>query len=430
MSITTEQSPPSPFRESDPFGTRELVVAYSPDASVEGRVIALGPSAVAFGREVSPPSISIADSQMSRVHFRIAFDRRGSLHRLGDAESMNGTYVGGRRIDSVALSPGDVIRAGETTFVYRTADPMAAVRDTIDRVAATNLSVLIVGETGTGKELLARAVHEKSGRPGPFVPINCAALPRELAATEFFGHTRGAFSGAVQARAGMFQTAHTGTLFLDEVKDLPADLQPLLLRALQEKSVRPVGGDREVAVDVRVVAAAQPHIEEAVQEERFRGDLYARLAQAVVVVPRLKERRAEVLSLARAIAAKGGRPLSMTPDAAEALARYDWPFNVRELESVIMGHAALSTEGSLGLEYLKQRHPLMAEDFRGAPAPGENKGPGRKLPSRRELDELVRKHLGNVAEMARETGKPRSQIYRWLRASGIDPALLRKKPPR
>jgi transcriptional regulator with GAF, ATPase, and Fis domain len=321
---------------------------------------------------------------------------------------------------------GDVIRAGETVFVYREVDLIASVNETADRVARSNLTVLMIGETGTGKEVLARRLHENSGRRGPFVPVNCAALPRTLAAPELFGHTRGAFSGAALPRAGIFQTAHRGTLFLDELTDLPLDLQPLLLRALQEKRIRQVGSDREIPVDVRVLAAAQPRIEDAVRAERFRGDLYARLAQAIIVIPPLRARRANVLGLLGTFAAKVGQPCPVTSDAAEALVRYDWPFNVRELESLVAGHAALDAEKSLGLEYLRHRHPAIAEGFRYEP---EGSGSGAvsssSTPSRKELDDLARKHRGNVSEMAKDLEKPRSQIYRWLRAVGIDVSRMR-----
>lgn len=426
MAVSTEQTPPSAPPSDREFGPRELVVVHSPDRSAIGRVIALGPGSVVCGREVDHAACTINDTRMSRAHLRIAFDRRGPCHRLGDSQSLNGTFVGGQRIETVALSDGDVIRAGETVFVYRESDLMASVNETADRVASTTLSVLMVGETGTGKEVLARRLHEGSGRKGPFVPVNCAALPRTLAAPELFGHTRGAFSGATVARPGMIQTADRGTLFLDELTDFPFDLQPLLLRALQEKRIRQVGSDRETPVDVRVLAAAQTRIDDAVSTERFRGDLYARLAQAVIVIPPLRARRADVIPLLETFAKKLDRPCALTSDAAEALVRYDWPFNVRELESLVASHAALNTGDDLNLDYLRRRHPAIAEGFRHrtgtSVAPKENPA---STPTRKELDELARKHRGNVTKMAKDLNKPRSQVYRWLRAVGIDVSRLR-----
>jgi DNA-binding NtrC family response regulator len=399
-----------------------LIVVQSSDATAVGRVIALGDELVVVGRDVEGAGVCLDDALLSRVHFRIAFDGRAGSHRVGDARSRNGTFVQGARIESAILRPGDVLRAGETVFVYGEADPMAKVRDRILRVASSDLSVLLLGETGTGKERLARSVHDQSGRSGPFVAINCAALPRELLAAELFGHTRGAFSGATNARLGLFQAADGGTLFLDEIGDFPADLQAVLLRALEESTVRPVGADEEISIDVRVVAATHARLEDAVRAERFRTDLYARLAGAVVRVPPLRERRSEVLTLAGEFARGAGAAWAPAPDAAEALVRYAWPFNVRELASVVRGFAAMQGPAVLGLEYLREHHAVIASGFRETRGPQ----PPQDLGERARLEILLARHHGNVSAVAEELGKPRAQLYRSLKSLGLDPARFRE----
>jgi DNA-binding NtrC family response regulator len=428
---THDSAPPSSFRLDERVAL-SLVVVHSPDASAVGQVIALNDGPVVVGRDVEGAGIAIPDGHLSRVHFRVSFDGRALLHRVVDAGSRNGTFVMGARVDSAVLRPGDVVRAGDTVFVYGDPNPLGAVRARVGRIARTDLSVLILGETGTGKERLARAVHELGGRDGPFVPVSCAALPRELLGAELFGHTRGAFSGATQARLGLFQSAKGGTLFLDEIGDFPLELQAVLLRALQEGRVRPLGSDQEIAVNVRVVAATHARLEDAVRMERFRADLYARLAQAVVQVPPLRQRRAQILDIAREVArAAGAESLAMSPDAAEVLVRHSWPFNVREIESVVRGFVATEGGQTLGLRYLKEFHSGMAIGFRdveppssgsAAPSARESSGSGR---DRAALESLLSRHLGNVSAMAKELGKQRVQVYRWLKAEGLDPDRYR-----
>jgi DNA-binding NtrC family response regulator len=205
--------------------------------------------------------------------------------------------------------------------------------------------VLICGETGTGKELVARALHQQSGRRGGFVPVNCGSIPRELVESELFGHERGAFTGAAARRHGLFQEADGGTLFLDEIGELPAALQPRLLRVLETGVVRPVGADREVRVDVRVLAATHVDLREAVNVGRFRRDLYYRLAAAVVATPPLRARREDIGPLARRILDEEPGACRLSEGALRALEAHSWPGNVRELRNVLRRAAAL--HGSL-----------------------------------------------------------------------------------
>ncbi len=238
---------------------------------------------------------------------------------------------------------------------------MRKVADLIDRVGDSDASVLIHGETGTGKELVARAVHNKSKRrEGPFVAINCAAVPHSLLESELFGHARGAFTDAKSTRVGLFQQANGGTLFLDEIGELPIDVQPKLLRALQERKVRPVGDNREIPYDARIVAATNRDLENEVREKRFREDLYYRINVVKVEVPPLRTRGSDTLHLAhhflKQFAERSGKPtLELSERAAERLMAYEWPGNVRELENCIEHAVALARFDQVTVEDLPEK---------------------------------------------------------------------------
>ncbi len=238
---------------------------------------------------------------------------------------------------------------------------MRKVADLIDRVGDSDASVLIHGETGTGKELVARAVHNKSKRrEGPFVAINCAAVPHSLLESELFGHARGAFTDAKATRMGLFQQANGGTLFLDEIGELPIDVQPKLLRALQERKVRPVGDNREIPYDARIVAATNRDLENEVREKRFREDLFYRINVVKVEVPPLRSRGSDTLHLAhhflKQFAERSGKPtLELSERAAERLMAYEWPGNVRELENCIEHAVALARFDQVTVEDLPEK---------------------------------------------------------------------------
>lgn len=221
--------------------------------------------------------------------------------------------------------------------IVGTSREMEQVFAVVGKVAATEAAVLITGESGTGKELVARAIHAQSARrAGPFVAINCAAIPRDLLESELFGHLKGAFTGAVKDKTGKFQLAEGGTLFLDEVGDLPVELQPKLLRALQEKEVEPVGGTRPYRLDARVVAATNVDIEAAIAAGTFREDLYYRLAVIPIALPPLRRRRDDIPLLLRYFCAKhGSEQVVFDRDALALLTAYGWPGNVRELENTV-----------------------------------------------------------------------------------------------
>jgi DNA-binding NtrC family response regulator len=264
---------------------------------------------------------------------------RGTVHRLRD------------------VAPSD--RGGDG--IVGESPALRTLRDVIARVAPSEASVLVTGESGTGKELVARALHRRSRRAeAPFIAINCAAMPEALLESELFGHLRGAFTDARTARAGLFQQARGGTLFLDEVGELPMALQPKLLRVLQERRVRPVGGDVEVACDVRIVAATNRDLEQAVRERRFREDLYFRLNVIHLDAPALRARGEDVLLLAQHFIARcaeqsGKDVAGLSPAAAECLLTYGWPGNVRELQNCIERAVVFAAHSEIVVDDLPER---------------------------------------------------------------------------
>jgi DNA-binding NtrC family response regulator len=298
-------------------------------------------------------------------------------------------------------------------------EAMLQVFKTAARVAASDATVLILGESGTGKELVARAIHQASPRaPGPFVPVDCGAIAEGLLESELFGHVRGAFTGAQAARRGLFEEASCGTVFLDEIGDVGAGLQARLLRTLQEGTIRRVGANEAIAVDVRVVAATNKDLEAAVKAGRFREDLFYRLNVVTIGIPPLRERREDVPLLAEHFAAKHGRGKgAISPEARELLQAYDWPGNVRELENVVARALALNPSGVVV--------PADLTDRLRAPA-GRPAEPVRALPLppgfRPTLDELSKRYAvlvlgecgGNKTRAAELLGIDRKTLYRIL----------------
>ncbi|HOI18079.1 MAG TPA: sigma-54 dependent transcriptional regulator, partial [Geobacteraceae bacterium] len=238
-----------------------------------------------------------------------------------------------------------------------TSDALAKVFSLIAKVADTEAAILITGESGTGKELVARALHEKSSRRGSrFVAVNCAAIPRDLLESELFGHIKGAFTGAVKDQEGKFQQAAGGTIFLDEVSELSMEMQPKLLRVLQEKEVLPVGSSKSHKVDVRVVAATNSDIEELVAAVRFREDLYYRLSVIPIHLPPLRQRPGDIPLLVRHFASKAGcRHVVFSREAMDALTSYPWPGNVRELENMVTRMMILREKDTIGVEDLPKK---------------------------------------------------------------------------
>jgi transcriptional regulator with PAS, ATPase and Fis domain len=307
----------------------------------------------------------------------------------------------------------------------------------IERIAPTELSCVILGETGTGKEVVANELHRASGRKGSFQAVNCAAIPQNLLESELFGYRRGAFSGADRDKPGLIKLADGGTLLLDEIGDMPLEAQAKLLRVLQAHEVFPLGATTPERVNIRVVCATHRDLHQFVSAGKFRGDLFARLNEHAVKLPPLRERKEDIYQLSRSFAAKYGKPnLAFTFSFLVALTHYDWPFNVRELESCIKRGIALVGDG----QPLDTRHlpDAIAEHMKGygerprvatpsiLPPSTEPKAPdslplsrptpaSRRVPTEEELRGLLSRHHGNVAAVGRELGKERMQVHRWLK---------------
>jgi DNA-binding NtrC family response regulator len=295
----------------------------------------------------------------------------------------------------------------------------------LERVASSLVPIALGGPTGSGKEVIARAVHVLSGRKGPFVPVNCGALPDTLVESELFGHKKGAFSGATEDRPGLVRSAHGGTLFLDEIGDLPLDQQPALLRVLQEKQVQPLGSSAQIPVDVRVVSATHHDLGAAVDRDEFRADLRARLTGFALELPPLFKRREDLglllASLLQRLAGPKAERVRLTGAAARAMLSHAWPLNVRELEKVLEAALALAGDKELDLEHL----PQAVREAKGRPKPVvPPTAEGDELKA--WLDQLLSEHGGNVSAAARASGKARMQLQRWMKRYGLSPLDYKK----
>ena len=303
---------------------------------------------------------------------------------------------------------------------------MRAVFDAIERVAGTDVDVLVTGETGTGKELVARSVHQRSRRTnGHFVPVDCGAIPADLLESEFFGHERGAFTGANARRLGLVEFAAHGTLFLDEIDHLPASLQATLLRALQERRIRRVGGSEELDVDVRVIAATSANLEEEIRKQAFRSDLYYRINVVRIELPALRQRPDDIPALvdhfieryAREIGRDG---VEIDREALEVLASYAWPGNVRELQNVIKRVLVFNRRSIIRAEDLPDEIVARAgshgANTRGFFALREQHS---NTFERSYLEQLMRAHEGDVSGAAAEAKLPRGTLYRLLKKHSI-----------
>lgn len=312
---------------------------------------------------------------------------------------------------------------------------MRSVDDTVRRVADTDVDVLILGETGTGKELVARAVHEQGRRAsGPFVPIDCGAIPENLLESELFGYERGAFTGADRQRHGLLEAASGGTFFLDEIGDLPLVLQAKLLRVLQERKLRRVGGNDEVPIDVRIVAATSRDLDRMVDDRSFREDLFYRINVVRIDLPPLRERGDDLGLLAEFFAEECSREMqrpvpAISGPAYSALRRYHWPGNVRELQNVIRRAIALSDNGAIGADDLPVSLVAAAEAANGSPSRSffELRDEYVSRFEREYFSSLLKRHIGNVKESAIEAKLPRGTMYRLLSAHDIDPATYRER---
>jgi len=382
--------------------------------------------------------LGIADPRMSEHHAELVW--LADRWELRDLQSKNGVRVGGAPVTRRALVPGDIFECGRTFFALTapvaigeprdrivatdttqlaTFDPdLAAALATLDRAAASEVAVgiVIVGETGTGKEVVARAIHARSGRSGAFVALDAGALPPELIEGTLFGHVRGAFSDATTDQLRTLRTADRGTLFLDELADLPPRGQSALLRALQEHAVVPLGTTRPILLDLRIVVATQRPLDALVAGGTLRADLAHRLAGVVLELPALRDRCCDlgflVATLLRRIP-DASRPARFAPAAVRALLAHPWPGNVRELEKCLAVAAVHAGTGTVEAEHLALATP------EAAPLSDSDRG------RRQELVACLAEHRGNISAVARALGKDRVQIRRWLERFALDPDAYR-----
>lgn len=405
---------------------------------LDGRPVVLGRGPeVALVEGGGSWRLTVPDRWMSSRHALLSRHDRG--WHLEDLGSKNETFVNGARISSVPVGDGDVLEIGSTFFVLRAGQvsprPQGQTLSTsalaagpaafatfspalaravvaVRRAAATDVPILILGASGTGKELLAQAVHDASARTGRFVAVNCAAIPEALIEGELFGYRKGAFSGADGDHPGLIRAADHGTLFLDEVAELRAPAQAALLRALQEREVRPLGTTQAVPVDFRVIAATHRDLDAAVAMGAFREDLYARLAGVRAELPALGERPEDlglmIQALLRGILGTESGAASFELEAARALMLHHWPRNVRELEQALRAALAVSSTAKI------TRGHLPADIGR------RERGPVDHDAGEARVVDLLRRHRGNVSAIAREMQTSRGQVRRVLRRLGLE----------
>jgi len=355
----------------------------------------------------------------------VAATRRGVfgfLTKPFDAKVLLDTVADALRLSGGALAENDDWRAG-----FATRSPaMESLLAQAKRVAASEASVCIFGASGTGKEVLAQAIHRASPRAdAPFVAVNCGAIPEGLLESELFGHRRGSFTGALHDRKGLFQAAEGGTLFLDEVGDMPPPLQVKLLRALEERVVRPVGANDDVAVDVRIISATHRKLEERIATGEFREDLYYRLNVVKLELPALAQRREDIPLLAghflgRMAERYGRARLAMSPEAMELLVSAAWPGNVRQLLNVIERAVALTATEVIPASLVRQALDAGA----GSLTPLDE---ARRAFEREYLVRILKITGGNVTQAARLAGRNRTEFYRLLERHALEPSMFKAK---
>ena len=384
----------------------------------------------------------IEDAAASRAHALIEPHGPGRF-TVVDLGSRNGTFVDGARITRVELTTAATVRVGD--HVLRVASlvdeavaagdgplvggtALVPVRRALALVAPTDLAVLVLGDTGTGKDVVARALHDASGRRGPFIAVNCAALPDALVESELFGHARGSFTGASGSRRGLFVEADGGTLFLDEVGELPLAVQAKLLRVLEDKLVRPVGSEQPHRVDVRVASATNRDLHGRTLTGEFRPDLLARLAGVELRLPPLRERIEDLPALIQYLWQRAhGRAVAVTANALEALAIYAWPHNIRELDHALRA-AALVDGATVDLAALPLSIRQCLHDARDTEVSARPPTSPPTIDRRIEIEAALREHRGNLRRVAHALGIARGHLYRLLKRWDLDPEAYRLPP--
>ncbi|MBX2800044.1 MAG: sigma 54-interacting transcriptional regulator [Myxococcales bacterium] len=399
----------------------------------------------------------LTDDTVSRRHAEIARTAEGIV--LRDLGSTNGTFVGNIQIKEVFLGETRTFRVGKTEMAFEMLDEFVdivpapethfedivgqaveirAMFSIVERVARTELTVLVTGATGTGKELVSRAIHARSPRKdGPFVVFDCGAVARNLIESELFGHERGAFTGAVSSRAGVFEQANGGTIFLDELGELPLELQPALLRVLEQREVKRIGDRRVRSVDVRVVAATNRDLQKLVEEQKFREDLFYRLAVVEIALPPLRERLEDLPLLIEHLLSTASFDHSVrgiTPDVLDLFREYPWPGNVRELRNTLLRAIPFCEGDLIDMQALPE---ALRADAGAASQSADGEGvEGLPLPrsglslreareelitafERRYLQDLLQRCEGNLSKAARDAGVDRKTISRMLKRHDI-----------
>jgi two-component system NtrC family response regulator len=395
--------PPDPDGTDEGFAVLAEILRLKPDTKV---IVATGHGA----RESATRAIAIGAYDFYKKPVDI--DELGLI--VARAFHLHEIEAENRRLESNGATVlGSIITA---------APEMLKVGKTIERVASADVSVMLLGASGTGKELLARAVHEKSGRKGEFIAINCAAIPENLLEAELFGYERGAFTGAVKSNIGKIEMAQGGTLFLDEVGDIPLPLQVKLLRFLQERVIERIGGRQPIPVDTRIVCATHQDLDTMIGEGRFRDDLYYRLAEIVVKIPSLAERSGDAVLLARHFVNRFSRELnpavqSLSPDALDAIDAYGWPGNVRELENrikraVIMADGKSVTSNDLDLDNVEPRGDALPINLRAA----------REVADRKAISQALSRTDNNISGAAKLLGISRPTLYDLLKQYRLNAA--------
>jgi DNA-binding NtrC family response regulator len=417
----------------------QLVVIEGPD---QGRAVPISAREIVVG--TAPDcDLALTDDRVSKRHLGIA--AQGGRFVARDLDSKNGTLYEGSLLRSAEVSAGATLKVGRTFLRIqprpealeiapsqsrRFGDLVAvslAMREVfavLERAAPAGVTVLIEGETGTGKELAARALHEASGRRGgPFVALDCGALPESLLESELFGHVKGAFTGAAAARAGAFARAHRGTLFLDELGSVPPTVQARLLRAIEERKVRPVGADSEREVDVRLIAASRHDLGARVAEGAFRPDLFYRLSVVSVVLPPLRQRREDIPLIATELLRRRGvEPGKISGPNLDRLLAQPWPGNVRELRNVIDRAVAMSPEARSFAELKLSVAPGAAAEplsVRGDLPFAEAKQLLVEAFEQRYLRDVLERAGGNISAAARASGLDRKHLKTLLRRHGL-----------
>jgi transcriptional regulator with GAF, ATPase, and Fis domain len=389
----------------------------------------------------------LADETVSRVHFEIVRDAKGYLVR--DLKSTNGTFLDSAEVKEAYLRAGSVIAIGATELKFTPFEErieilpsekealgemvgkspsMREIFGLIEKIAATDATVLIEGETGTGKDMIARTLHQLSPRADkPFIVVDCGAVAGTLIESELFGHDKGAFTGAVSARQGAFELASGGTVFLDELGELSLDLQPKLLRVLEQRELRRVGGTKTLKVDLRVIAATRKDLRSEVEKGKFREDLYFRLNVVPITAPPLRERREDIPLLIEHLLRKLAPGDTQISDATRAaLMAHDWPGNVRELRNVIERALALGADpgmlvAPLGADTSSAKGVQLRDALEFEPGLSfrDTKEKWNELFERRYLAWLIKRADGNISKAARDADMDRKYLHKLLRKYGI-----------